>query len=288
VKIKKPKIKKKLLRKILIGGAVVFLVVILPLWYVGCLQVFYTAVEYPPPVWQSNLTKKISDKQTGAIHVPILIYHHIIKAPLLAGGGSFLYVRPEIFAEQMKYLQDNGYHVIPYADFYAALTDGAPLAPKSVVLTFDDGHRDQYKNALPILKQYHYSAMFYVSTQAIGNYRGSMTWKMLHELMSSGMEIGGHTVAHKPLTSLTPEAVDYELAKSKQVLEDNLFVPINHFAYPYGWYNTSTVEAVANVGYWSATLADGGGWYDRQKSVFLIPRIIMTENMKYFKWALEN
>ncbi len=267
---------------------VVTVILATPAVYFGLLRFFSSAVEYSLPVWQSNLIKKSPDTQTGAVHVPILIYHHISRPPFyIAKEGKFLYVRPEVFAEQMKYLKENDYNVISYSQFYQALTRGSSLPAKPVVITFDDGNYDQYQNAIPILQQYNYPAMFFVFTKAVGGL-GSMTWAMLHNLLAAGMEIGSHALSHSRLSALSTEQADFELARSKQLLENNLFVDIHHFAYPYGTYDTSTVEAVINTGYESAVVASGGGWHERQQGNFLISRIIATEDMEYFKWLLEN
>lgn len=245
-------------------------------------------IEYAVPNLQGHISKKTSPLQTGVVRVPILVYHRISAPPFWSRGGRFLYVRPAVFAEQMKYLQDNNYHVVSYSDFYSALTDGKVLPDRAVVLTFDDGSRDQFKSALPILRQYNFPAIFFVYTRAISWNWGSMNYAMLRELLQSGMEIGAHTVTHRNLTKLDPATVDYELIKSRQELEDNLFVSIDHFAYPFGAYNKSTIEAVNNAGYSSALLAEGDSSHDRANSNFLITRIIMTEDMGHFKQVLDN
>jgi len=257
----------------------------IPLWFFVLRTIFFHYEEYPAPQWQPNFTKTSEINQTtGTIRVPILVYHRISNYLF----KNVLFVRPQVFREQMEYLRQNNYHVISYAQFYDAFINDTKLPDKPVVLTFDDGNKDLFNNAYPILHEYNYPAMFFVYTKSIDHLGGTMNWGMLREMLQNGMEIGSHTVNHSKLTQLKLERVHYELLESKKVLENNLFTTVNHFAYPYGLFNTSTEQAVSAAGYLSAAAVTGGAVHDRVRGPYEFVRLIATEDMGYFKWILEN
>jgi peptidoglycan/xylan/chitin deacetylase (PgdA/CDA1 family) len=76
-----------------------------------------------------------------------------------------------------------------------------------------------------------------------------LTWEMIETMNRGGMSIGSHTHSHLLLTAESGETVKRELAKSKQMLEARLNIPIRHFAYPDGRFNPSVVDAVQRAGY---------------------------------------
>ncbi len=216
-------------------------------------------------------------QNTARFYVPILMYHHIAvpKHP------NPYFVAPEIFDQQMKWLVDNGYHNVSYEMFYQAMIGRAHLPPKPFVLTFDDGDRDQYENAFPILKKYGYSAMFYIVTRYTAS-PAYMSWDMLHTLVHNGMEIGAHTLSHPNLARLPLSAARYELEKSKAVLEYKLGIPIYYMAYPGGAYSRAVVQAVFQAGYRSAVTVRHSVYHVHNENLFLVPRIHIDSDMASF------
>ena len=114
------------------------------------------------------------------LHVPILMYHYLSTPP----GDADIYrrdlsVAPELFAQQLDRLQSEGFTTISFYDFMQALTTGAPLPEKPVILTFDDGYRDNYENAFPALRDRGMTATFFVVTDFIDEARDEyLTWDM--------------------------------------------------------------------------------------------------------------
>lgn len=177
----------------------------------------------------------------------ILMYHHIDDNPEFTRRK--LSVTPENFERQVSFLLDRGYHFVTLDQaFEYVIREGhAPL--KTLVLTFDDGYRSFYTAAFPILKKYQIPASVYVINQDIGK-RGNLTNDMLKDLTRSGLvEIGAHTVNHKILSHLSESEQFFQLAKSKQKLEELLKIPITTVAYPFGKYNVSTTRLSENIGF---------------------------------------
>src|SRR5262249_48692534 len=115
-----------------------------------------------------------------------------------------------------------------------------------LAITFDDGYRDNYDYAAPILREYNLPATFFVTTEFIGSNvvpwwdreleieRPWMTWKHVRSLRRDGFEIGSHTRSHAELTSLSSDEARLEILGSCQDLEQQLSSPVTAFAFPYG------------------------------------------------------
>ncbi len=226
--------------------------------------------------------------QVGAIHVPILVYHYLSTNPnphdKLRTGLS---VAPEIFARQCRYLADNGYTTITLDEYLAARAGKLKLPARPVILTFDDGYRDFYTNAYPILRRYQMRATIYIISDKVGQ-PAYMTWKQLRELAASPLiTIGAHTRTHVPLDDVPTSRAQDEIVVGKQILEEQLGIPIKHFCYPYGHYSEAVRALVGAAGYLSATTTR------RRIAVaednpLLLPRIEIggTANLVQFKTSL--
>ena len=185
----------------------------------------------------------------GEINVPILTYHYIRPLPGDEDRlGQNLSVSPEQFEKQMKFLAENGYKAITFDDLRAN-----KIPHKPIILTFDDGYKDAYTDAFPILKKYNFKGVFYVITSYVGQER-YLTWSMIKEMSRAGMVFGSHSVSHPNMGKEdgASEKIDYELRASKEVLSVQLGKEINDFCYPSGQANTKTVAAVYRAGYKTA------------------------------------
>ena len=200
----------------------------------------------------------------------ILMYHNIAKPPRGVMLRS-LYVTPDMFRFQMWYIKKAGYQVVSLDE----IADSAQHSPsasepqKRIALTFDDGFADFYHNAVPILRQYGFTATVYLVSDRIGSIntwdahqlnaeKPLMNWQMINELKQNGITFGSHTRTHPFLTELSAHQAEEEIAGSKAALEEQLGCPVNHFCYPSGNYNDNIVELVKNAGYKTATVTAQG------------------------------
>ena len=115
-----------------------------------------TADLQQPPV----LPEKPILPEKRTTKVPILVYHHIRLMYDGSRGLRRMTVTAEVFGQQMKFLQDSGYHVITFSDLADFFEQGHELPTLPVIITFDDGWVTQYENALPLLSKYHYRRRF--------------------------------------------------------------------------------------------------------------------------------
>jgi peptidoglycan/xylan/chitin deacetylase (PgdA/CDA1 family) len=115
-----------------------------------------------------------------------------------------------------------------------------------VVITFDDGYRDFYHQAFPILNQFGFSATVFLPTAYIAenpaSFKGTncLTWTEVRQLSKHGILFGSHTVTHPQLWELSRAAVNQELANSKKTIEEKLGCAVESFAYPYAFPQADT------------------------------------------------
>ena len=114
-------------------------------------------------------------------------------------------VSPETFRAQMAYIKKHGFNVISLPIAVNALKSGR-IPRKSLVITFDDGYKDNYTNALPVLDEFNYKATFFIVTGNVGGksiwddwHFDCMGWNELTELKNHGHTIRAHTSTHSKL-----------------------------------------------------------------------------------------
>jgi len=204
--------------------------------------------------------------------VPVLYYHSVMSQP-----GNELRMPPEQFEEQIRYLAEQGYHSITSRELYSAFYGTGRLPTKPVLIQFDDGYRDNYTQALPILRKYGFVAtVFVVSSFVDGD--GYLTWVQLDELVRSGWEIGSHSVNHEHLAELDDTKLKFELTVAKQVLESRLNLDVVSLAYPFGNYNDKVIAGAEAAGY-KIAFTTNRGWANSKVSPFTLNRIYCYANM---------
>jgi len=248
---------------------------------------------------QPNATPPVDSQQNTALpekptpppekrktKVPILVYHHIKLISDGSRGLRRMTVTAEVFGQQMKFLQDNGYHVITFSDVADYLEQGRELPTLPVIISFDDGWVTQYENALPFLMQYHFPATFFVVSDYVGH-RNFISWPQLQTLLTEGMKIGSHTRSHPRLTKIAdPARLWDQIYNSKMMLESQLEVPVTEFAYPYGSYNTAAVDMVKAAGY-RVGRACCTGVAHTSTDVFALRAIMVPDDLVKFQQYLE-
>ena len=178
--------------------------------------------------------------------VPVLNYHQINDR-----DENALTIHTDQFEAEMKYLADNGYHTITPAELIAAWDEGKELPEKPVIITFDDGYVDNYKNAYPILQKYGLKGTIFIVSDYIGTYPNYLTWAMAEEMQSSGLiDIESHTLSHAQLDQLnSQEELDHQLRDSKQAIDWHLKKDVRFIAYPCGAFNDAIEESTLSAGY---------------------------------------
>lgn len=203
------------------------------------------------------ITEPVKNVQTRAprtartVVIPTIIYHSV--RPYIPGESAEqdrYDITPELFEQELKYLNEHGYTTIGYNDVLKFFDTGVPLPKKPVLLTFDDGWKNQHTHAFPLLKKYSMRGTFFIFSGAIGSRASFMTWEDIRELHAARMEIQGHSYSHPKLTQVWDlKMLNRELSKSKKIIEDHINEPVTTFAYPFGMHNERIQNEVAKAGY---------------------------------------
>ncbi len=217
-----------------------------------------TATLIPSPTPTATLTPTVTPTPTpawpvqgpGHVVCPILLYHRID----VPENPSRYFVTPDQFEVQMELLHDWGYTSIPLSLLVKAITQGAPLPPRPMVLTFDDGDISVYNNAWPVMKKYGYTGVVYIVSNRL-QVDGYMNAEQIRALADDGWEVGSHSMSHADLTkshSKDWNSLPSETKQSRLDLEAAIGVPVRTFAYPFGFMDDAVGRAVHNAGYESA------------------------------------
>ena len=214
--------------------------------------------------------------------IPILMYHGIRDG--FRDGHPYFETNThrDRFAEHMKLLRDQGIVPVHLDEAVRALNINGNDGQKRVVITFDDGCRDFYTEAYPILREYGFKAtMFIVSgrtTDSNMTERETMSWTEIREVAGHDIEIGSHTVSHPTLYSLPLAGVEHEIAESKDRIEQMLGRRVTSFSYPFAFpeqdrsFVASLKSMLVNHGYETGVSTTIGTATSRNDPYFL-PRL---------------
>jgi peptidoglycan/xylan/chitin deacetylase (PgdA/CDA1 family) len=233
------------------------------------------------------------------VPVPILMYHYVSTPPPGADAvRRDLSVSPEAFEEQLRYLRDQGYTSISLRELTLALQIGSPLPEKPIILTFDDGYRDAYENAFPLLQQYGFAGTFFVITSlADMGHPSYLTWEQVVTMDAAGMDMEAHCYSHMDLRKRSVDYLVWQVLGAKEAIEARTGKAVRFFCYPSGRYDARVSEVLHSAGYWGAvTLIEGVE--QRSDRLFELQRIrvrgwysvtALSREIEYlFRMAQEN
>lgn len=191
--------------------------------------------------------------------IVILMYHRVhdgIKP-------SELVMPVRVFRQQMKYLKDHCdvLSLEQLQEYYRSKSSYGTKTRPQVVVTIDDGYRDTFQNAFPVLKEFGLPAIVFLATGFIGTNKSMrryadmpapdmMDWQEAFFMRQYKIAMGGHTVSHPDLSTLSFEEQKSEIDTSIKDIEKNLpgSKVRSFFCYPYGAYNHDTLRALKELG----------------------------------------
>jgi peptidoglycan/xylan/chitin deacetylase (PgdA/CDA1 family) len=218
--------------------------------------------------WASD-EKKAAQSKTD-VPVNVLCYHRFEKRKATdpaKKNGDIYYISTDNFDKHMKFLKDNGYNGITMSTYVNYLEGRGELPEKPVVITIDDGYVSGYTGAFPILKKYSIPATYYVYTVFFPRAKQALSVEQVKEMAAAGEEIGCHSKTHPILTFKVKKVgekkipmtdAEYlkflreEIITPRKVLQEELGLPIDTFAYPYGAYSSEVEAVVKEAGYRAA------------------------------------
>jgi peptidoglycan/xylan/chitin deacetylase (PgdA/CDA1 family) len=162
------------------------------------------------------------------------------------------------FEAHLEYLAANGYAVVPLAEVVASVRGRAELPERAVAITIDDGYRSVYEQAWPRLRRYGFPFTVFVVTDPVDAHRpDSMTWDQMREMQADGVSFANHGSSHRSFVRRRGVAsevdrlqrVRADVEQAARRLDVELSPLEGVIAYPFGEYDTSVAELVADLGY---------------------------------------
>ena len=169
-----------------------------------------------------------------------------------------------------------------------------PIDGRYYHMSFDDGFRNNYTNAFPILRKHNIPCIFFVPSALMSanwketeqyclettRYKGVielLRWSDLSEMISAGYDIGSHTRTHACFSAISHDRalLDNEILGSKQEIEASLNTPCDFISWPYGRVTDADVDslqAARDAGYHACFGAFRGSIIPNQTDIFSIPR----------------
>jgi peptidoglycan/xylan/chitin deacetylase (PgdA/CDA1 family) len=216
----------------------------------------------------------------------ILLYHHVAPAERVPSreaadeGWQFRH-SPEGFRRQLGELRRRGWEFVPLQQLLERIRRSGGEPARAAAITFDDGWRDQYEHALPILVGEGVPATFFLTTDHLrgrSTDRRKMSWAQVRELVAAGMSVGGHSRTHADLTRLDEARAREEIAGCRADLEDGLGRAVSTFAYPGGAFNRRVVDWTREAGFEAACSVLSPARNDAS-SLYWLFRDVISEGM---------
>ena len=219
----------------------------------------------------------------------ILIYHQVG-----VGLGREMEVTQEAFRRQLAWLIAER-EIVGLEEAIARWSELD--AERLVVLTFDDGYRDTFETAFPMLAEHGLPFTLYLATESVetGQSLGPeamaepLTWDQIEEMRESRLlTIGAHTHRHTDLRHSSSQEVEEELATSDRLLKERLGIEVVHFAYPWGYWSAQA-DPIVRRRYGSAVLG-GSPLSSRPPDPHLIRRfpVQLSDGFAFFRRRLEG
>ncbi len=226
--------------------------------------------------------------------VRILCYHGVTQRSVRSAQDPFgLHVRQDRFESQLDHLRRH-YRIISLQEYLTARRQGRPLPHYAIVLTFDDGFRNFFTTAAPLLIKWNMPATIFIITDRTGDDQEAipldrewspsddeshLSWAEVQALKKkSHFAFGSHTCSHPTLSSLPPNQVEEELHNSYSVItsriRENGGIPL---AYPKGAYSDSVIEQARSLGY-ICGLTTTAGRNDLKTEPFALRRILIGDD----------
>lgn len=203
--------------------------------------------------------------------IPVLMYHKIPNQEIQSQHK--IYVTKVNFEKHLQFFKSQGFQTLTFSQLEKFKKQEIPFKEfpkKPLMLTFDDGYRDNLENASPLLKKYGFNAQIFLlaDPQIASNAWDASKTEPSHEIVSgndrqrwilSAFEIGSHGFSHKKITEMSTEEAFAELRNSKLALEKEFQTPIQVYAFTYGDTNKDMAALAEAAGYSYAVNTDTGG-----------------------------
>jgi peptidoglycan/xylan/chitin deacetylase (PgdA/CDA1 family) len=196
------------------------------------------------------------------VKTPFICYHKIDSpTPDVKIRGAF--TKPNRFERQMLYLKRRGFEFLTASEMIERFLNDGRFPERSISITFDDGWKDNYTNAFPIMKKLSIKATIFLVPDVIGKVTDTVTAEGegarehlsnddVLEMSVAGIEMASHSMSHKLFDRIDEQEISNEIMHSKAAIEDLVQKECKTLAYPAGFYTESAKEMIKKAGYRAA------------------------------------
>jgi len=206
------------------------------------------------------------DRNRDVFGPVVLCYHRVLPRSAAAPPPAYA-VTPEQFRDQMSLLAREGFTSLTLNEFSEAARGARTLPRRSALITFDDGFVDNYLLAWPIAGEFGLKLNLFLCTGLIAGEQVAafnqpsvaeranrkefphlwqpLTWAQVREMRAAEVGVGFHSHTHRNLGKLSPAEISEDAAKGVALLAQELGVPPECFAFPYGHYGSYSRAAIS-------------------------------------------
>lgn len=220
-------------------------------WYIGtvfCFFLYFSGIVH----LYVHLRKRYLKRYVAVV----LMYHRVSDD----GKWPDITVSTTNFKTQMRYLKNN-FNMVSIDEMMEAFYKNRTFSKDGVVITFDDGFKDNFTCAYPILKEFEIPAAVFVAADYIED-AYALSSEEMTEMLKGNIIFGAHTMTHRVLSEIDNDEAYKEILLSKSTLEEILHENIEYFAYPYGKTGRDVtqehIDMVKEIGFKAAFVTDNG------------------------------
>ena len=217
-------------------------------------------------------------KHENSIKVPIIMYHSVLKDT--SKSGKYI-ITPSTLESDLQYIKNAGYETITINDLISYVYNGTSLPEKCIILTFDDGHYNNFTYVLPLLEKYNSKAVISIVGKYTDTYTESdesntnysyLRWKDIKFLIQTGkIEFQNHTYnmhnsnSRKGCMKKTCESIEHyesvlkeDIMKLQQEFLFNTGYLPTTFTYPFGGISNASYDIIKNLGFKASLSCNSG------------------------------
>ncbi len=189
---------------------------------------------------------------SGQIWAAVILQYHHVSDTLPAVTS----ISAHDFEQHLKYLKENNFVVVPLPYLIKELKQGNPLSANTVAITFDDGYKNNYTAAAPILEKFGFPYTIFVNPKIIDENKSYvMNWQQLRELSKKGATIANHSAQHDYLHLRAPnesqaqwhDRIKQDLLHSELRIKQETGQSLRYLAYPYGEFNQELQDILVKL-----------------------------------------
>lgn len=160
-------------------------------------------------------------------------------------------ISKKTFYEQLLYLKENNFNVLPISTLVEFFYNEKPLPKKSVFITVDDAYKSFYEHAFPILKKFNFPFSIFLSTNFVTENEKSdfVSWEMLREMRKYKGDIFNHSHSHNSFVKFSLEEIRNDVLLAEKILDEKLGKIRRVISYPYGESNKIIEGLIQKLGY---------------------------------------